>query len=92
MFASDTSQSVREVGAVQSSKCQKLTDFLLKLSPNLDTLDLLGFLSDSINQQIHVVIRLQKPSTEPDEQTSGPWPEPESHQSNKTKQSTASGK
>jgi len=40
MFTSDTSQSVREVGevsAVQSSKCQKLTDFLLKLSPNLDT-------------------------------------------------------
>jgi len=42
-------REVGEVGAVQISKRQKLTDFLPKLSPNVDAQELLGFLSDGIN-------------------------------------------
>ena len=40
-------REVGEVGAIQRSKCQKLTDFLPKLLPNVNAEDLLGFVSDS---------------------------------------------
>jgi len=55
---------------------------LPKLFPNLDAQDFLGFLSNS-----YQLIASWKPSAEPDQQTSGPCPDPESQQSNKAKQS-----
>jgi len=56
LFKRDTSHSMKEVGEVgsaQSSKHQKLSDFLTNLSPNVDTQDILGFpLSVSTDSQM----------------------------------------
>jgi len=48
-----------------------------------------GFLLDSISQ--YLVGRPRKLSVEPDQQTFGPCPDPESQQSNKDEQSMARG-
>jgi len=46
-------KEVGEVSSAQSSKHQKLSDFLTNLSPNVDTQDILGFtLSVSTDSQM----------------------------------------